>query len=79
MSALGQKQTSQHICAMSAIPPIADIVGRNGNVRYVPEADVSRCSKKVGRHAAAGLPEQRPIGGQNDQRCENAAIGSGDR
>ena len=23
----------------------ADIVGRNGDVRYVPKADVSRCSK----------------------------------
>src|SRR3974377_1587825 len=28
-----------------------------------------------GRHAAAGLPDQRPIGGEIDQRRENAAMG----
>jgi len=27
MSALGQKQTSTHVRAMSALPPIADILG----------------------------------------------------
>jgi hypothetical protein len=25
---------------MSALPPKADIVGRNGDVRYVPQADI---------------------------------------
>jgi hypothetical protein len=27
---------------MSALPPKADIVGRNGDVRFVPEADINR-------------------------------------
>jgi hypothetical protein len=29
MSALGQKRTSEHISAMSALPPEADIAERN--------------------------------------------------
>src|SRR6516225_999841 len=37
MSALGQKRTSPHR-AMSALPPKADIVGRNSDVRFVPKA-----------------------------------------
>jgi hypothetical protein len=32
---------------MSALLPKADIVGRNGDVRFVPLADILRCSKKV--------------------------------
>jgi hypothetical protein len=32
---------------MSAIPPKADIVGRNGDVRFVPKADILRCSKNT--------------------------------
>ena len=39
MSALGQKQTLHRSNVMSALPPKADIVGRNGDVRFVPEAD----------------------------------------
>jgi hypothetical protein len=31
--------------AMSAFPPKADIVQRGGNVRFVPKAAVSKCSK----------------------------------
>jgi hypothetical protein len=31
--------------AMSALPPTADINRRNRNVRYVPEAAVSNCSR----------------------------------
>jgi hypothetical protein len=30
---------------MSALPPKADIAGRQLNVRFVPKAAVSRCSK----------------------------------
>src|SRR5215469_10396679 len=37
MSALGQKQTSQHVPAMSALPPKADIGTQPLNVRFVPE------------------------------------------
>ena len=51
-------------------------------VRFWPLADISYCAANVrfdahvdGRHAAAGLPDQRPIGGEIDQRRENAAMG----
>jgi len=36
MSALGQKQTSEHVRVMSALPPIADIGTQSWNVRFVP-------------------------------------------
>jgi hypothetical protein len=31
---------------MSALPPKADIVGRNGDVRFVPEADICSAAKR---------------------------------
>ena len=34
-----RKRTFPHVCAMSALPPKAEIVGRNGDVRFVPKAD----------------------------------------
>src|SRR3974377_962854 len=34
MSVLGQKQTSEHISSMSALPPIADIGTQSRNVRW---------------------------------------------
>src|SRR5262249_55626317 len=39
MSALGQKQTFSEVCAMSALPPKADIGTQQGDVRFVPKAD----------------------------------------
>jgi hypothetical protein len=39
-SALGQKQTSDCRLLMSAIPPKADIVGRNGDLRFA-----NRCNQ----------------------------------
>jgi hypothetical protein len=39
MSALGQKQTSENVWTMSALPPKADIAGRRLDVRFVPKAD----------------------------------------
>jgi hypothetical protein len=39
MSALGQKQTSHRLRVMSALPPKADIAGRQLDVRFVPIAD----------------------------------------
>jgi hypothetical protein len=36
---LGQKQTSQHLQPMSALPPKADIGTQWRNVRFVPKAD----------------------------------------
>jgi hypothetical protein len=45
MSALGQKQTFNDACPMSALPPKADIDQHGRNVRFVPKADILRCSK----------------------------------
>jgi hypothetical protein len=42
-SALGQKRTSDKVCVMSALPPKADIDKRDGNVRFVPKADIAGC------------------------------------
>src|SRR5215472_9691679 len=39
MSALGHKWTSRSVRTVSDLPPKADIVGGNGDVRFVPEAD----------------------------------------
>jgi hypothetical protein len=39
MSALGHKRTFRGVLAMSALPPKADIVGHDGDVRFVPKAD----------------------------------------
>ena len=46
MSALGHKQTLEHVRIMSALPPKADIGTQSRNVRFVPKADILRCSKK---------------------------------
>src|SRR6516164_4959777 len=45
MSALGQKQTSEHVGVMSALPPKADIAERDWHVRYVAIEDIVRCVK----------------------------------
>src|SRR5215831_2251135 len=42
MSASGQKQTSEHVHAMSALAPKADIGTGSRNVRHVPKADITR-------------------------------------
>jgi hypothetical protein len=42
MSALGQKQTSENVWTMSALPPKADIVQHSGDVRFVPKGDITR-------------------------------------
>jgi hypothetical protein len=44
-SALGHKRTLKRLHPMSALPPIADIAGRQLNVRFVPIPDLSRCSE----------------------------------
>jgi len=41
MSALGQKRTLKRLHPMSALPPKADVVSRNGDVRFVPIADIA--------------------------------------
>ena len=55
MSALGQKRTSEYVRAMYALPPKADIRHGNGDVRYVPKAGVSRCSKNPLSKAAYSI------------------------
>jgi hypothetical protein len=52
MSALGQKQTSQQLRVMSALPPKADIAERDRDVHFVPKADIMRFSKQ---------PPNRPL------------------
>jgi hypothetical protein len=47
MSALGQRQTSRHLQPMSALPPKADIGIQSRDVRFVPKADILRCSRKL--------------------------------
>src|SRR5262249_16666723 len=44
MSALGQKRTLGHLRAMSALPPKADMDQHCRDVRFVPKADILRCS-----------------------------------
>ena len=58
MSALGQKRTFSNV--LSALPPKADIVQHDGNVRFVPNADIAlhpgetrRGGTRL-RHAALG-------------------------
>jgi hypothetical protein len=41
MSALGQKQTLEHVRVMSALPSKADIRTQPRNVRFVPKADIA--------------------------------------
>jgi hypothetical protein len=50
MSALGQKQTLQRILVMSALPPKADIGTQPRDVRFVPKADIMRCSNRLPHH-----------------------------
>jgi hypothetical protein len=45
MSALGHKRTWSEVFAMSALPPKADIAGRDCHVCFGPKADIIRRSK----------------------------------
>ena len=40
------KSKLQRVRLMSALPPKADIDGNDGNVRFVPKADILRCGKQ---------------------------------
>ena len=46
MSAMGHKRTFSKVCAMSALPPEADIDRHDWNVRFVPKADIVRCGER---------------------------------
>jgi hypothetical protein len=54
ISALGQKRTFSKLCAMSALPPKADIGGHHFDVRSVPKADIRAADRKQGRHHVQG-------------------------
>ena len=57
--------TRAHVCAMSALPPKADIAGVECDVRYVPIADISAnlfCQLQRGHRAeAVALQIKLPI------------------
>ena len=57
MSALGQKQTSEHVQSMSALPPKADIDEREWHVRFVPTADIRDDVNEKERPPCGGLPK----------------------
>ena len=87
MSALGQKQTSHWVRAMSALPPKADIGTQPRNVCFVPKADIMQCSKSVAfntpgagkRHELFFAPfasEKRAGGPGLNWRTWNRAVGA---
>jgi hypothetical protein len=47
MSALGHKRTLEQVRVMSALPPKADIAGRDRHVRFVPKADSCTAAKRA--------------------------------
>src|SRR5215467_15070698 len=53
-AALGQKQTSEDIQSMSALPPKADIAEGDRHVRFVPKADIATI--RVTLRAAGSSP-----------------------
>jgi hypothetical protein len=59
MSALGQNRTWRGECAMSALPPKADIVQHGGNVRFVPKADSCTAAKTALFDYLVGAGEPR--------------------
>jgi len=47
MSALGQKRTSEYARPMSALPPKADMVQHDRDVRFVPKADIGPMKQRI--------------------------------
>jgi hypothetical protein len=62
MSALGQMQTLEFVRPMSALPPKADIAESDWHVRFVPKADILRCSKERRYSIASSAIESTPGG-----------------
>src|SRR5690348_6932866 len=58
MSALGQKQTLDWRPLMSALPPKADITGRQWDVRFVPKAAhaLQQSRPVISTHCEKGRP-----------------------
>jgi hypothetical protein len=57
---------------MSALPPKADIVERDWNVRFVPQADILRCGRDrrysiISSARAVIRPRSHPFLGKNDR------------
>src|SRR5262249_25540510 len=67
MSALGQKQTSELVQSMSALPPKADIETRSRDVRFVPKAD--SCSAAINGKSPVTRPSLRTPGAPKVLRC----------
>jgi hypothetical protein len=55
MSALGQKQTSEHVRVMSALPPKADIAELEEHVRFVLPAQPVDATPALNLHHAGLL------------------------
>ena len=55
MSALDHKRTSHQVRAMSALPPKADMVQHDRDVRFVPKADIARLTQSPRQPTAKGL------------------------
>src|SRR5215471_8387036 len=58
MSVVGHKRTSQHVRAMSALPPKADIGTQPCNVRFVPKADSCIAAKSLSFDHVVGEHEE---------------------
>jgi len=56
MSALGHKRTWLGEFAMSALPPKADIVQSDRDVRFVPKADIDAPDKEHERRFVVSAP-----------------------
>jgi hypothetical protein len=59
MSALGHKRTLKHVRPMSALPPKADIAGRQLDVRFVPKAHSCSVARKLLVHLVGNREQRR--------------------
>ena len=74
MSALGQKRTLGHVRAMSALPPKADIGTQPRDVRFVPKADILRCSEE--RRCSIASPGSLSLGAPVNAKLSKCGISS---
>jgi hypothetical protein len=80
MSAMGQKQTSDWRPLMSALPPKADIAGRQLDVRFVPKADIHSTPAGAGRgsnlcrHVADGNGNMQPSPANRSSTVVGSAV-----
>jgi hypothetical protein len=69
----GQKRTLKRLKPMSALPPKADIAERDRNVRFVPKAEVSRCTNgtiQLVRRQTRPLIDDVSALGRREARCQ---------